>query len=48
MANIDNGNMIANYGYSSESAIRPTLYLSSEVKITGGDGSQSNPYTLSL
>ena len=28
--------------------IRPALYLSSEVKITGGDGSQSNPYQVSL
>ena len=27
-------------------AVRPTLYLSSEVKITGGNGSQNNPYTL--
>ena len=26
--------------------VRPSLYLSSEVKITGGDGSQSNPYQL--
>ena len=26
----------------------PALYLSSNVKITGGDGSASNPYTLSL
>ena len=26
--------------------VRPALYLSSEVKITGGDGSQSNPYTI--
>ena len=26
--------------------VRPALYLSSEVKITGGNGSQSNPYTL--
>ncbi len=25
---------------------RPTLYLSSDIKITGGDGSQNNPYTL--
>ncbi len=25
---------------------RPSLYLSSSVRITGGDGSQSNPYTL--
>ena len=27
-------------------SIRPALYLSSEVKITGGDGSKSNPYTI--
>ena len=27
-------------------AIRPVVYLSSEVKIIGGDGSQSNPYTI--
>ena len=27
--------------------VRPTVILSSEVKITGGDGSQLNPYTLS-
>ena len=31
---------IANY------SVRPTVYLSSEVKITGGDGSKSNPYTI--
>ncbi len=28
------------------SAVRPVLYLSTDVKITGGDGSQSNPYTI--
>ncbi len=27
-------------------AVRPVVYLSSEVKITGGNGSQNNPYTL--
>ena len=27
-------------------AVRPAVYLSSEVKITGGNGSQNNPYTL--
>ncbi len=31
---------------STDHAVRPALYLSSEVQITGGDGSQSNPYTL--
>ena len=28
--------------------IRPAVYLSSDIKITGGDGSQSNPYQLSV
>ena len=31
---------------NSDLAIKPSLYLSSDVKITGGDGSQNNPYTL--
>ena len=29
-------------------AVRPVLYLNSNVQITGGDGSQSNPFKLSL
>ena len=29
-------------------AVTPALYLSSNVKISGGDGSEGNPYTLSL
>ena len=33
-------------GVGNSEAIRPSLYLASEVKITGGDGSQSNPYQL--
>ena len=32
--------------YYADSAVRPAITLSSEVQITGGDGSQSNPYTL--
>ena len=32
---------------SNDNSVRPTLYLSPEVSITGGDGTQSNPYTLS-
>ena len=32
--------------YDSQDAVRPALYLSSEVKITGGNGTQSNPYTI--
>ena len=31
---------------STSYAVRPAITLSSEVQITGGDGSQSNPYTL--
>ena len=34
-------------GVYYEAGVRPVVYLSSSVKITGGDGSQSNPYTLS-
>ncbi len=30
------------------SEVSPALYLSSNVKITGGEGSESNPFTLSL
>ena len=41
-------------GYLSENAVvnnnavRPTLYLSSDIKITGGTGTQSDPYEISL
>ena len=28
--------------------VYPTLYLKKEVKITSGDGSSSNPYTLDI
>ena len=34
--------------YGSQLAVRPVLYLISSVKITGGSGTSSNPYTLSL
>ena len=36
------GNVLNGY------AVSPALYLSSNVKISGGDGSEGNPYTLSL
>ena len=40
----------ANFKHSIEdsSVIRPTLTLSSNVKISGGEGTSSNPYTLSV
>ncbi len=34
--------------YYSQREVYPTLYLSTNVKITGGNGSSSNPYHLSL
>ena len=42
-----NGLVSDHMAYTSY-AVHPALYLSSEVKITGGDGSQSNPYEISL
>ena len=48
---------IVSYGYIdcrystyawSELNVRPTLYLKTDVKITGGDGTSSSPYTLGL
>ena len=33
---------------ATDGAVRPAITLSSEVKITGGDGSESNPYIISL
>ena len=41
------GPIDAFYAYS-EYYVFPTLYLSSNVKITGGDGSKGNPYILSI
>lgn len=34
------------YDVYTQYQIRPTLYLSSEVKITGGTGTQNDPYTI--
>ena len=46
---------VYSYGFVSASnapttgnAVSPALYLSSNVRISGGDGSESNPFTLSL
>ena len=36
------------YGFYLNLGVKPTLYLSSEVQITGGDGTRSNPYQISL
>ena len=36
------------YTYSNSFATRPVLYLNKNVKITGGDGTESSPYIFSL
>ena len=42
-----NQNGYFNYGSGfGVTGIRPTLSLTSDIKITGGDGSQNNPYTI--
>ena len=41
-----NGYVNNSYVDDTRMQVRPTITLSSEVKITGGDGSQSNPYTI--
>ena len=42
------GNINSKGVISSDNAVRPSVYLSSDIQITGGNGSQSNPYQLSL
>ena len=37
-----------NYVTNSENAVRPVLYLSSNVKISGGEGTSQKPYMLSI
>ena len=39
---------VGNSGASGADGIRPVTFLSSSVKITGGSGTSSNPYELSL
>ena len=34
------------YGYSYSYGLRPVFHLKSGIKVTGGDGSEGNPYTL--
>ena len=38
--------LISGMDVTRSNAIHPTIYLSSEVKITGGTGTQSDPYTI--
>ena len=41
------GYITSNSSNNRTNVVRPSLYLSSNVSITSGDGSRSNPYTLS-
>ena len=43
----DYGDVTDHNAYRNIFAVRPAVTLSSSVQITGGDGSKSNPYTLS-
>ena len=44
----DNGIVVSTYQASlAQTVVRPTLYLKSEVRIIDGDGTSTNPYTLS-
>ena len=43
---IYSGSVSKDYYVSSTRATRPVLFLKSNVQITGGDGSQNNPFTL--
>ena len=36
------------YAFDGEYAVRPVLYLSSNVKISGGEGTSQKPYQLSI
>ena len=42
------GSMISNHVYMFQIGVRPVLYLTSSVEITGGNGTTSSPYTLGL
>ena len=39
-------NIFSGHATYNAATVRPTVTLSSEIKITGGDGSQSNPYII--
>ena len=43
---VNQDGLVYNDGVGGNNDVRPVLYLSSEVKIIGGDGSKNNPYTL--
>ena len=45
---LSHGSSLINYAFSQQSYdVRPVVYLKFSIQITGGDGSEFNPYTLS-
>ena len=40
------GRIYRDYAYNSNIAVRPTIYLSSDIQITGGNGTSSDPYRI--
>ena len=51
---VDSDGSVSSHGYAyggtanNRTAVSPALYLSSNVKISGGEGTESSPFTLSL
>ena len=47
--NVHSGGLVGNdIVYNNQYGVRPVLYLTSSVQITGGSGTSANPYTLGL
>ncbi len=44
----ESGHISTNFVYSTAVSVLPSVYLSPDVKIVGGDGSEINPFELSL
>ena len=42
------GDVVVGIAYNTYNAVSPAIYLSSNVKISGGEGTESSPYELSL
>ena len=46
--NSENGDVLTDLAVNTHSIVYPVLYLSSDIKITGGTGTSSDPYQISL
>ena len=45
---VSSSGLVYNYNANSRIDVSPALYLSSNVKISGGEGTENSPYQLSL